>query len=165
MWVKLDVYYARLLPAPLWCRAGSTERGCRPAADGAALCADTHSQHQGCTLPQCVQTNCGNQNIRWKQISNQTSQACLRSSLWLQQTYLFYLCRIFSLTVCQRMFNTCKHVVKKLLWHLRCWASKNVWNDPSFLASLKFLALKFLAIHSPVELILPQTTFRKYTAV
>ncbi len=79
--------------------------------------------------------------------------------------HLFYLCRIFSLTVCQRMFNTCKHVVKKLLWHLRCWTSKNVWNDPSFLASLKFLALKFLAIHSPVELILPQTTFRKYTAV
>lgn len=104
MWIKL--YYAGLLPAPLWCRAGSTERGCRPAADGAALCADTHSQRQGCTLPQCVQTSCGNQNIHWKQLSIQTNQAFLLSSTVTSTQYFFNLCKIFSLTVCQRMFNT-----------------------------------------------------------
>lgn len=47
----------RLLPALPWCRAVSTERECRPVADGAAVCADKRSQHLGCTPPQCVQTN------------------------------------------------------------------------------------------------------------
>lgn len=47
-----------LLPAPPWCRAESTEPGCRPAAGGAVPCADTHSQRRGCTPPPCVQTGC-----------------------------------------------------------------------------------------------------------
>lgn len=51
------VVSVRLLPALPWCTAVSTERDCRPGADGAAACADKHSRHLGCTPPQCVQTN------------------------------------------------------------------------------------------------------------
>lgn len=61
-----------LLPAPPWCRAESTEPGCRPAAGGDAPCADTHSQRQGCTPPPCVQTGCGGARGGWRQCTAQS---------------------------------------------------------------------------------------------
>ncbi len=72
-----------------------------------------------------------------------------------------YLCRIFS----QRMFNTCKNVLKKLLWHSQCWTTKLFLKWPFLSGFTKMSCSEFFAIHSPVELILPQTTFRKYIAV
>lgn len=49
---------AAVIPAPPLCRAGSTGRACRPAADGAAPGAGTRSRRQGCTPPRCVRTDC-----------------------------------------------------------------------------------------------------------
>lgn len=59
VYCALAMCVVTMLPAPPSCRAESTERGCRPAADDVVPCADTHSQHQECTPPQCVQTDCG----------------------------------------------------------------------------------------------------------
>lgn len=50
----------KMLPAPPWCRAESTEQVCRPAADDVAVGADRRSQHREYTHPQYVRTDCGN---------------------------------------------------------------------------------------------------------